>query len=121
MPRDEHNKAAEHHENAAKNHRTAAEHHGKCEHGKGREELAEAYGQSKTAHEHSEMAHGRSQSQKYSGSWRGRSAALLVSRLPPPIARIDQAKFRCSSRSCSSPKSMRMNTIRREASAANCS
>jgi hypothetical protein len=27
MPRESHNKAAEHHENAAKSHRTAAEHH----------------------------------------------------------------------------------------------
>jgi|SRR5271167_3154777 hypothetical protein len=64
MPKDAHNKAAEHHENAAKSHRTAAEHHGKGEHAKGREESTRAHGHSKTAHEHSEMAHGKSQSQK---------------------------------------------------------
>jgi hypothetical protein len=29
MPRDAHNKAAEHHENAAKSHKMAAEHHGR--------------------------------------------------------------------------------------------
>ena len=38
MPKDAHNKAAEHHENAAKSHKMAAEHHGKGEHWKGREE-----------------------------------------------------------------------------------
>ena len=64
MPRDTHNKAAEHHENAAKSHRTAAEHHGRGEHAKGLEESEKARGHSKTAHEHSEMAHGKSQSQK---------------------------------------------------------
>jgi hypothetical protein len=64
MPKDAHNKAAEHHENAAKSHKTAAEHHGKGDHAKGREESAKAHAHSKTAHEHSEMAHGKSQSQK---------------------------------------------------------
>ena len=38
MPKDAHNKAAEHHESAARSHKTAAEHHGKGDHGKGREE-----------------------------------------------------------------------------------
>ena len=37
MPKDAHNKAAEHHENAARSHKTAAEHHGKGDHAKGRE------------------------------------------------------------------------------------
>ena len=37
MPKDAHNKAAEHHESAAKSHKMAAEHHGKGEHAKGRE------------------------------------------------------------------------------------
>jgi hypothetical protein len=32
MPKDAHNKAAEHHENAAKSHRAAAEQHGKNDH-----------------------------------------------------------------------------------------
>ena len=35
MPRDAHNKAAEHHESAAKSHKMAAEHHGKGDHAKG--------------------------------------------------------------------------------------
>ena len=39
MPRDAHNKAAEHHENAAKSHHAAAEHHGKNDHVKGKEHL----------------------------------------------------------------------------------
>jgi hypothetical protein len=64
MPKDAHNKAAEHHENAARSHRTAAEHHGKGDHAKGREESSKAHGHSKTAHEHSETAHGKSQAQK---------------------------------------------------------
>jgi hypothetical protein len=64
MPRDTHNKAAEHHENAAKSHRTAAEHHGRGEHAKGLDESERARSHSKTAHEHSEMAHGKSRSQK---------------------------------------------------------
>ena len=64
MPKDAHNKAAEHHESAARSHKMAAEHHGKGDHGKGREELAKAQAHSKTAREHSEGAHGKSQSQK---------------------------------------------------------
>ena len=36
MPKDAHNKAAEHHENAAKAHRMAAEHHGKGDHASGK-------------------------------------------------------------------------------------
>ena len=44
MPKDAHNKAAEHHENAAKSHRAAAEHHGKGEHAKGRDEFDEGPG-----------------------------------------------------------------------------
>ena len=42
MPKDAHNKAAEHHENAAKSHRMAAEHHRKGEHEKGREHASQA-------------------------------------------------------------------------------
>jgi hypothetical protein len=64
MPKDAHNKAAEHHDNAARSHRMAAEHHGKGDHVKGREESAKAHGHSKIAHEHSETAHGKSQAQK---------------------------------------------------------
>ena len=64
MPKDAHNKAAEHHESAAKSHKMAAEHHAKGDHAKGREESAKAQTHSKTAREHSEMAHGKSQSQK---------------------------------------------------------
>jgi len=64
MPKEAHNKAAEHHENAAKSHRTAAEHHGKGDHSKATEESTKARGHSKTAHEHSEIAHNKSQSQK---------------------------------------------------------
>jgi hypothetical protein len=64
MPKEAHNKAAEHHENAAKSHRTAAEHHGKGEHMKGRDESTKAQAHSKTAREHSETAHGKSQAQK---------------------------------------------------------
>src|SRR5271165_734779 len=64
MPKDAHNKAAEHHENAAKSHRMAAENHGKGEHEKGREHASQARAHSKTAHEHSDAAHGKSSSQK---------------------------------------------------------
>ena len=60
MPKDAHNKAAEHHENAAKSHKMAAEHHGKGDHQKGREESARAQTHSKTAREHSDMAHSKS-------------------------------------------------------------
>ena len=35
MPKDAHDKAAEHHESAAKSHKMAAEHHGKGDHAKG--------------------------------------------------------------------------------------
>ena len=44
MPKDAHNKAAEHRENAAKSHRMAAEHHGKGEHEKGREHASPSSG-----------------------------------------------------------------------------
>jgi hypothetical protein len=36
MPKDAHNKAAEHHDSAAKSHRLATDQHGKGEHAKGR-------------------------------------------------------------------------------------
>jgi hypothetical protein len=60
MPKDTHNKAAEHHENAAKSHRTAAEHHGKGDHAKGHEHSTMAQQHSKTARDHSETAHKKS-------------------------------------------------------------
>jgi hypothetical protein len=64
MPKDAHNKAAEHHDSAAKSHRMAAEHHGKGHHEKGREESAKAQMHSKTAREHSDIAHSKSLAQK---------------------------------------------------------
>jgi hypothetical protein len=64
MPKDAHNKAAEHHENAAKSHKLAADHHGKGDHTKGREESSKAKTHSKTAHDHSEMADDKSRAAK---------------------------------------------------------
>src|SRR5271163_5269593 len=64
MPKDAHNKAAEHHENAAKSHRTAAEHHGKSDHAKGKEHSTSAQQHSQNARQHSEQAHTKSQQQK---------------------------------------------------------
>ena len=59
MPRDEHNKAAEHHENAAKSHRAAAEQHGKGDHAKGKEHSANAQQHSQNARQQSDQAHSR--------------------------------------------------------------
>ena len=42
MPKDAHNKAAEHHESAAKSHRAAAESHGNNDHAKGKEHATQA-------------------------------------------------------------------------------
>lgn len=64
MPKDAHNKAAEHHETAAKSHKMAAEHHGRGDHKKGQEESSKAQAHSKTAREHSDMAHKESQAAK---------------------------------------------------------
>jgi hypothetical protein len=64
MPKDAHNKAAEHHETAAKSHKMAAEHHGRGDHKKGQEESAKAQAHSKTAREHSDTAHKASQGAK---------------------------------------------------------
>src|SRR5271156_1330544 len=60
MPKDAHNKAAEHHENAAKSHRAAAEQHGKSDHAKGKENANAAKQHSQTAHQHSDQAHSKS-------------------------------------------------------------
>jgi hypothetical protein len=64
MPKDAHNKAAEHHETAAKSHKMAAEHHGRGDHKKGQEESSKAQAHSKTAREHSDTAHKESQAAK---------------------------------------------------------
>jgi hypothetical protein len=64
MPKDAHNKAAEHHETAAKSHKMAAEHHGRGDHKKGQEESSKAQAHSKTAREHSDTAHKSSQDAK---------------------------------------------------------
>jgi hypothetical protein len=64
MPKDAHNKAAEHHDNAAKAHRTAAEHHGKGDHAAGKKHSATAHEDSTKAHEASQAAHKKSQEQK---------------------------------------------------------
>ena len=44
MPKDAHNKAAEHHETAAKSHKMAAEHHGRGDHKKGQEKFVQSPG-----------------------------------------------------------------------------
>ena len=64
MPRDEHNKAAEHHENAAKSHRAAAELHVKGEHTKGVEQSKTTQQHSQTAGKQTDQAHSKSQQQK---------------------------------------------------------
>jgi len=43
MPKDAHNKAAEHHKQAAKSHRVAAEHHGRGDHAAGHEHSGKAH------------------------------------------------------------------------------
>jgi hypothetical protein len=60
MPKDAHNKAAEHHEKAATTHRMAAEHHGKGDHSKGHEHSSKAQEHSESARQQSEMAHKKS-------------------------------------------------------------
>jgi hypothetical protein len=64
MPKDAHNKAAEHHEHAAKSHRAAAEQHGKSDHAKGKEHSTNAQQHSQNARQQSEQAHTKSQQQK---------------------------------------------------------
>jgi hypothetical protein len=50
MPKDMHQKAAEHHEQAAKAHRTAAEQHGSNDHVSAKQQSAQAADKSKAAH-----------------------------------------------------------------------
>jgi hypothetical protein len=64
MPKDMHQKAAEHHEQAAKTHRTAAEQHGSNDHSSAKQQSAQAFDKSKAAHEHSAKANDKSQQQK---------------------------------------------------------
>ena len=61
MPKDAHNKAAEHHENAAKSHRAAAQQHGQNDHVKGKEHSTSAQQHSQNARQQSEQAHTKSQ------------------------------------------------------------
>jgi hypothetical protein len=64
MPKDMHQKAAEHHEQAAKAHRTAAQQHGSSDHVSAKQQSAQAVEKSKVAHEQSTQAHSKSQQQK---------------------------------------------------------
>jgi hypothetical protein len=64
MPKDMHQKAAEHHEQAAKTHRAAAEQHGSNDHSSAKQQSAQAFDKSKAAHEHSAKANDKSQQQK---------------------------------------------------------
>jgi hypothetical protein len=64
MPKDLHQKAAEHHEQAAKAHRTAAQQHGSNEHASAKQQSAQAAEKSKSAHDHSTQADHKSQQQK---------------------------------------------------------
>jgi hypothetical protein len=64
MPKDTHQKAAEHHEQAAKAHRTAAQQHGSNDHVNAKQQSAQAMEKSKTAHELSTQANAKSQQQK---------------------------------------------------------
>ena len=64
MPKDMHQKAAEHHEQAAKSHRTAAEQHGSNDHSSAKQQSAQAFDKSKAAHDHSSKANDKSQQQK---------------------------------------------------------
>ena len=52
MPKDMHEKAAEHHEQTAKAHRTAAQQHGTNDHVGAKQQSAQAIEKSKAAHEH---------------------------------------------------------------------
>src|ERR1700686_2118632 len=56
MPKDLHQKAAEHHEQAAKAHRTAAQQHGSSDHVSAKQQSAQAAEKSKAAHDHSTQA-----------------------------------------------------------------
>jgi hypothetical protein len=64
MPKEMHQKAAEHHEQAAKAHQNAATQHGSNDHVGGKQQSAQAAEKSKTAHEHSTQANNKSQQQK---------------------------------------------------------
>jgi hypothetical protein len=64
MPKDLHQKAAEHHEQAAKAHRAAAEQHGSNDHVSAKQQSAQAADKSKAAHDHSTQANSKSQQQK---------------------------------------------------------
>src|SRR3954471_18697158 len=64
MPKDMHEKAAEHHEQTAKAHRTAAQQHGSNDHVSAKQQSAQAADKSKAAHEHSTQANNKSQQQK---------------------------------------------------------
>jgi hypothetical protein len=61
MPKDMHEKAAEHHEQTAKTHRTAAQQHGTNDHVGAKQQSAQAVEKSKAAHEHSTQANNKSQ------------------------------------------------------------
>jgi hypothetical protein len=61
MPKDMHEKAAEHHEHTAKAHRTAAQQHGSNDHVSAKQQSAQAVEKSKAAHEHSTQANNKSQ------------------------------------------------------------
>jgi hypothetical protein len=64
MPKDMHQKAAEHHEQTAKAHRTVAQQHGSNDHAAAKQQSAQAVEKSKAAHEHSTQANNKSQQQK---------------------------------------------------------
>jgi hypothetical protein len=64
MPKDMHEKAAEHHEQTAKAHRTAAQQHGSNDHVSAKQQSAQAADKSKAAHDHSTQANNKSQQQK---------------------------------------------------------
>ena len=64
MPKDMHEKAADHHEQTAKAHRNAAQQHDSNDHTGGKQQSAQALDKSKVAHEHSTQANNKSQQQK---------------------------------------------------------
>src|SRR5256886_1972683 len=59
MPKDMHQKAAEHHEQTAKAHRMAAQQHGSNDHVSAKQQSAQAVEKSKAAHEHSTQANNK--------------------------------------------------------------
>ena len=63
MPKDMHQKAAEHLEQTAKAHRTAAQQHGSNDHVGAKQQSAQAVEKSKAAHDSSTQAHTKSQQQ----------------------------------------------------------